>query len=69
MWKSNGSFAKIDFAVPLRPAITTPPNPGSTAAKNKANLTTSCPITAVIGKLVEDKDEDKDVVETDMSQE
>ena len=44
--------AITDFAVPRRPAIATPPNPGSTAANSRANLIASCPTTAVRGKAV-----------------
>jgi hypothetical protein len=46
------ALAITDLAVPRRPAIATPPKPGSTAASNKANLIASCPTTAASGKTV-----------------
>ncbi len=50
--KQCKALAMTDFAVPRRPAIATPPNPGSIAAKSRANLIASCPTTAVRGKAV-----------------
>jgi len=44
-------LASTDFAVPLLPAIATPPIPGSTAANSRAVLILSCPTTAVKGKF------------------
>jgi hypothetical protein len=46
-WRAR---AITDLAVPRRPAIATPPNPGSTDARSKASLIASCPTTAVRGK-------------------
>ncbi len=43
--------AITDLAVPRRPTMSAPPNPGSTASSNSANLMASCPTIAVKGKV------------------
>ena len=43
-------LAKTDFPVPRPPAITTPPNPGSTAANKRASLSVPWPVMAASGK-------------------
>ncbi len=46
------ALAMTDLAVPRRPAMATPPKPGSTDASNRESFMASCPTTALRGKAV-----------------